>query len=626
MAEPINKASDNIRSNKGELTRHLGFKDVFFLSFGGMSPLLSILTYGAFAITLAGYDAPLVMIIGTLLVLINGLSVTQLSKRFSSSGGYYTYAFQALSARAGFDTGWMYIFYSILYGLAYLVGAIFIITTILGPFGITTYYAFLIIVIPSISFLLIGIKLSSRYALYAVAMEIGIILMLIIASFIMTKGVAYIPNPSVYPISSGDLFLGILFAMGIPTGYGSIAPVSGEITNPKKTVGKSVISVILIGGALATLAIYAIANLLLENHLIIPVADKLPVIGIIQSDFGGFSIYFYYAAAIATINDAILAILSFGSAASRTFFRMGYDRTFPSIFAKNIKNNPIVSSITVSLIMVLLPLLILHYISTETAFIFLGTISALGGLFIHVSANFSLLRIGLRRGKRLVLRAKHTMRSYLSDYKEFILASVGAVISTIVLVYSAYSTVPYYTTIFLSWIVIGFILSEIKSIATKAPEEMDISKEGKIVAENLMDITVMDARIPGSDILVNINDTLKSVMEKLLSKNLPYAVVTDNNLKPIGTLYIIDILLLPKQSIDNGKVNQMHIEKVVTINKDADVTDAIRVFKENNVSILAIVDASSKAIGTITEREVLLKLGTVEKPNSGDTGDITSAD
>ncbi len=615
-------------SNKrGELTRHLTFKDVFFLSFGGMSPLLSILTYGAFAITLAGYDAPLVMIIGTLLVLINGLSVTQLSKRFSSSGGYYTYAFQALSARIGFDTGWMYIFYSILYGLAYLVGGIFIITTILGPFGITTYYAFLIIMVPSVSFLLIGIKLSSKYALYAVLMEISFMVIIIIASFIMTKGAVYTPNPTVYPISAGDLFLGILFAMGIPTGYGSIAPVSGEITNPKKVVGRSVISVILIGGALATLMIYAIANLLLENHLIIPFADKLPVIGIIQQDFGGFSIYFYYAAAIATINDGILAILSFGSAASRTFFRMGYDRTFPSIFAKKIKDNPIFSSFVVSLIMILLPLLILHYISAETAFIFLGTISALGGLFIHVSANFSLLRIGLRRGKRLVSRAKRTFIGYLSDYKEFILATVGAVISTIVLIYSAYSTVPYYTTIFLLWIVVGFILSEVKSIATKAPEEMDISKEGKIVAENLMNITVMDARIPGSDIIVNINDTLKSVMEKLLSKNLPYAVVTDNNLKPVGTLYIIDILLLPKEAIDNGKVNQLHIERAVTINKDADVTDAVRVLKENNVNILAIVDGTGKAIGTITEREILLKLGTVEKPGSfDDSEDKTSAD
>ena len=600
-------------TSSGELTRHLTFKDVFFLSFGGMSPLLSILTYAAFAITLAGYDAPIVMIIGMFLVLVNGLSVTQLSKRFSSSGGYYTYAFLALSARIGFDTGWMYIFYSILYALAYLTGAIFIIVTVLG---ISEYYAFLLIMVPSITFLVIGIKLSAKYALYAVAIEISLMALIVILSFVMTRGAAYIPNPAVYHISGGDFALGILFAMGIPTGYGSIAPVSGEISNPKKVVGKSVISVILIGGTLATLMIYAFANLILQNHILIPTSDKLPVIGIILNNFGKYGIYLYYAVAIATINDAILALLSFGSAASRTFFRMGFDRSFPPIFAKKVKDNPIVATGAVSAIMVVLPLLIMHYISVETAFIFLGTIAALGGLFIHVSANFSLIRIGLRRGRRIISRTKKGIYTYLVDFKEVILALVGAIISSIVLVYSAYSTVSWYTSLFLIWIVVGFILSEVKAIAMKTSDDMmDISKEGRILAENLMNIKVMDARIPGLDMIVGINDSLKVVLEKLLSKNVPYAIVVDDNMKPIGTLYVIDVLLLPKDAIERGKVNQMHLEKVVSVNINDDVTDAVRVLKENNVNILSIVDGTGKCTGTLTEREVLLKLGSNEKPS-----------
>ncbi len=598
-------------TSSGELTRHLTFKDVFFLSFGGMSPLLSILTYAAFAITLAGYDAPIVMIIGMFLVLVNGLSVTQLSKRFSSSGGYYTYAFLALSARIGFDTGWMYIFYSILYALAYLTGAIFIIVTVLG---ISEYYAFLLIMVPSITFLVIGIKLSAKYALYAVAIEISLMALIVILSFVMTRGAAYIPNPAVYHISGGDFALGILFAMGIPTGYGSIAPVSGEISNPKKVVGKSVISVILIGGTLATLMIYAFANLILQNHILILTSDKLPVIGIILNNFGKYGIYLYYAVAIATINDAILALLSFGSAASRTFFRMGFDRSFPPIFAKKVKDNPIVATGAVSAIMVVLPLLIMHYISVETAFIFLGTIAALGGLFIHVSANFSLIRIGLRRGRRIISRTKKGIYTYLVDFKEVILALVGAIISSIVLVYSAYSTVSWYTSLFLIWIVVGFILSEVKAIAMKTSDDMmDISKEGRILAENLMNIKVMDARIPGLDMIVGINDSLKVVLEKLLSKNVPYAIVVDDNMKPIGTLYVIDVLLLPKDAIERGKVNQMHLEKVVSVNINDDVTDAVRVLKENNVNILSILDGAGKCTGTLTEREVLLKLGSNEK-------------
>ncbi len=604
MAEP----SDS----KGELTRHLTFKDVFFLSFGGMSPLLSILTYGAFAITLAGYDAPLVMIVGTLLVLVNGLSVTQLSKRFSTSGGYYTYAFQALSARIGFDTGWMYMFYSILYGLAYLVGGIFIITIVLG---IPTYFSFLVIMVPTVTFLIIGVTSSAKYALVAVSLEIGLMLAIVFYSFYMAKGAAYIPNPTVYPLSSSDFVLGILFAMGIPTGYGSIAPVSGEVKNPKKVVGRSVITVILVGGTLATFMLYAIANLILQNNIVIPVANKLPVVDILRNDFGGAGRFFYYAVAIATINDAILAVLSFGTASIRTLFRMGYDRTLPSVFAKKLGEKPMVATLFISAVMVALPLLILNSISAETAFIVLGTISALGGLFIHVSANLSLLRIGFRRGKRLMLKnGKHFM-SILSDYREFFLALIGAVISSIVLLYSAYSTVPVYTTVFLVWIVLGFILSEVKGIVGKTPNDVDISKEGIIVAQNLMNVSVSDIVKPLKEAIVTLNDPLSDVLKGLLAKNLPGAIVVDNQNRPVGRLEVVNLLLLPKSSIEKGKVKFIHLDRTVNIKESENVADAVRILKENNIDILTVINQEGKVTGVVNERDVLNKLSEVDKPD-----------
>ncbi len=604
MAEP----SDS----KGELTRHLTFKDVFFLSFGGMSPLLSILTYGAFAITLAGYDAPLVMIVGTLLVLVNGLSVTQLSKRFSTSGGYYTYAFQALSARIGFDTGWMYMFYSVLYGLAYLVGGIFIITIVLG---IPTYFSFLMIMVPTVTFLILGVTSSAKYALVAVTLEIALMLAIVFYSFYMTKGAAYIPNPTVYPLSSGDFVLGILFAMGIPTGYGSIAPVSGEVKNPKKVVGRSVITVILVGGTLATFMLYAIANLILQNNIAIPVANKLPVVDILRNDFGGAGRFFYYAVAIATINDAILAVLSFGTASIRTLFRMGYDRTLPSVFAKKLGEKPMVATLFISAVMVVLPLLILNSVSAETAFIVLGTISALGGLFIHVSANLSLLRIGFRRGKRLMLKNGKQFMSILSNYREFFLALIGAVISSIVLLYSAYSTVPVYTTVFLVWIVLGFILSEVKGIVGKTPNDVDVSKEGIIVAQNLMNVSVSDIVKPLKEAIVTLNDSLSDVLKGLLAKNLPGAIVVDNQNRPVGRLEVVNLLLLPKSSIEKGKVKFIHLDRTVNIRESENVADAVRILKENNIDILTVINQEGKVTGVVNERDVLNKLSEVDKPD-----------
>ncbi len=595
--------------SRRELARSLGFRDLFFLSFGGMSPLLSILTYGAFAITLAGYDAPLVMIIGTLLVLVNGLSVTRLSRRFSSSGGYYTYAFQALSARIGFDTGWMYIFYSVLFGTAYVMGAVFILHLV---FGIPVFLALAIIVIPSVTFLVIGIRLSSSYALYAVAIEISIMIAIVVVSFFVTEGAAYFPDPTIYPITPADFFLGILFAMGIPTGYGSIAPVSGEVKNPKKDVGRSVITVILTGGILSTLFIYAFANLVLQTHIIVPIADKLPIISILKNNFSKYGIYLYYAVAIATINDAILAFLSFGSAASRTIFRMGVDGSFPSIFGKKDKRNtPLIAILFTSLSMVILPLILLGYVSAETGFIILGTISALGGLFIHISANFSLIRIGLRRGKRLALRTKKTVLERTKDYDEFIIALIGAVISSVVMIYSAYSAVSAYTTIFLVWIVIGFVLSEVKSIVTKTPYELDISKEGQIVAQNLENLSVNDKTVNTIEAIYYLDDTAKVVIDGLISKHTPSAVIVNRDRIPVGIANIVDLLLLPEGTVEIMKMRQIHLEKAISVDENRDVASALRILKENNVDILAIVDSNGKCIGSVSDRELLLGLGTV---------------
>ncbi|AAT43854.1 amino acid permease [Picrophilus oshimae] len=596
---------------KGELKRTLSFKDLFFLSFGGMSPLLSILSYGAFAITLAGYDAPLVMIIGTLLVLINGVAVTQLSKRFTSSGGYYTYAFQTLSERLGFDTGWVYIFYSTLFGLAYLSGSVFIISTV---FRINPYLVFAILMIPSIIFLMLGVKLSSKYALYAVAIEVSFMIAIVVYSLFLTHGRVYLPNPGIYHIGAGDFFLGILFAMGIPTGYGSITPVSGEVKDAKKTVGRSVIAVILGGGILATVMVYAISNLILQNHIIIPVNYQLPVIEILKNNFSRYGYIFYYGAAIATINDGILALLSFGAATSRTLFRMGYDKSFPSFFSFRIKDNPVIATAFTSIIFILIPLAMFHFISAEITFIVLGTISSLAGLFIHLITDSSLIRIGLRRGRRLIMRGVNSFFSYFKYFDEFILAITGALISAVVLIYSAYSTVPYYTTIFLTWIVIGFILSEVKSIVTKTPYMPDVSKEGKIVAENLLKVSVGDALIPGNSCILRLSDTLKSAMEKMISKNVSAAIVVDSYSRAIGTLYLVDILLLPQYEIDNGKVYHMKIYKPVNINVNDDITDAVRLLKENTVPVLSVTDDSGKCIGMITERDVLLRIGSVQKP------------
>ena len=601
-------------SQPADLKRSLGLRDVFFLSFGGMSPLLSLLTYGAVALEYGGPLAPLIMIIGMLLVLVNGLVVMQLSKRFRTTGGYYTYAFQALTERVGLSTGWMYLFYSSLYAMAYLVGAVFIVNTI---FGVSSYLIFFVIIIPAIAFLILGVRPSSKYAVYTGIIEILVIVVIFGFSILLAGGSTYIPNPITMHISSGFLALGILFAMSIPTGYGSIAPISGEIKDPEKTVGRAAVSVIMVGGTLATIFLYGIYNLLLHLGVSVPGAGGLPILGILENHFSVYSYYIVIVVAIASINDGILALLSFGSAASRTIFRMGVDRSFPAFFAKKIRDQPIAGNITVSLILFFIPLIMITRFPNETAFIILGTIASLGGLFIHIIADFSLIRIGLRRSKRMLLRGAKGLWSRTKDYKEVILAIAASIITSIELIYAAYSTVLVYSTLFLIWIVLGYIIVDIKDIVTKTPYTTKLGKEDRMIAERIKDLTSLKVQRALPDVVVSLDDTLQHAIQKCVNLDSQGAAVVDKYNNPVRTFVLRDVFLLSEQEIAKTRVRDIWLEQVVTIDRNTGVSDMIKLFKEYRVPVLCIIDENGKLAGTVREREVLMALGSSDSEKLG---------
>ncbi|MEM3856565.1 MAG: amino acid permease, partial [Saccharolobus sp.] len=65
----MSNSSISKTQEKQEPKRHLSFIDIVFLSMGGQSPFLSILTYGLTVFLLVGAFAPIAIILGTLLVL-----------------------------------------------------------------------------------------------------------------------------------------------------------------------------------------------------------------------------------------------------------------------------------------------------------------------------------------------------------------------------------------------------------------------------------------------------------------------------------------------------------------------------------------------------------------------------
>src|ERR1700689_1989120 len=84
----------------------IGLLGVMMQGISHTAPATAILLTLPFIASHAGLTAPLAYFIALLIMLMLGLSLTQLAKHMPSSGGYYTYVSRTVGPRTGFLTAW----------------------------------------------------------------------------------------------------------------------------------------------------------------------------------------------------------------------------------------------------------------------------------------------------------------------------------------------------------------------------------------------------------------------------------------------------------------------------------------------------------------------------------------
>ena len=411
-----NNVNNNLRNSVSEvgLRRVLGFWDVFFASLGGQSPFLSDLTYASAALAIAGLAGPVAIIIGTLVAFVNGLVVARLSKRVTEAGGYYKYATKYLGGKpTGFFIGWNYLFYAILYGAAYVIGASYLAQWILGiPWQVSLSISLLVMTVLAY----LGIRISARYAIFAGSLEMVALILISAVLLLIPHGVFFNPFAYMGSVPLSTLMVAVVYAIAIPTGYGTIAPLSGEVKRAREIVSRAVQAVIITGGALAALAIYstAVAGLSYMNiHEFINFLSEAtnkglsPVVIILHHFLG---VLLDPIVIFAMINDGVLGSLAYVLAASRTLYAMADDGQLPSALSLiNSKGNPVISVLISALALDVLAITTTYLLGPFNAFLLLGFLSMLANLIVHLSANFALFRAATRRIKA-VLYGVDTMR------------------------------------------------------------------------------------------------------------------------------------------------------------------------------------------------------------------------
>ncbi|WP_054850456.1 APC family permease [Vulcanisaeta sp. JCM 14467] len=262
----------------------------------------------------------------------------------------------------------------------------------------------------------LGIRISAKYAIFAGSLEMVALVLISVVLLLIPHGIFFNPFAYMSSVPLSTLMVAVVYAIAIPTGYGTIAPLSGEVKRAREIVSRAVQAVIITGGALAALAIYstAVAGLSYMNiHEFINFLSKAtsrglsPVIIILHHFLG---VLLDPIVIFAMINDGVLGSLAYVLAASRTLYAMADDGQLPSILSLiNSKGNPVISVLISALALDALAITTTYLLGPFNAFLLLGFLSMLANLIVHLSANFALFRAATRKIKA-VLYGVDTMR------------------------------------------------------------------------------------------------------------------------------------------------------------------------------------------------------------------------
>lgn len=434
-----------MEKTKSDRSKKLSTVDLFFISFGGQAPFISLLTFGTVMVSLVGTQGAYAMLVATAVVAINGIVINRLSLRFKRGGGYYTYAHYALSERLGSSTGWVYLFFGLAYGGTLLAGGAYVLYSILKMLPFTPEILLnewlLALIVSGLATILVilGVRASAGYAMIMSTAEI--IAMVVLSIFFLRDSGWNFYNPF-----SGDLsplfFEAVVFGLGIPTGYGSIAPLAYEAS--PKSIGRVALAVVFYGGLLAAFFFYSLGALNFTGNLVDYLLSNFGIIGALILGF-------------IALNDGTLGGMVYILSISRTLKAMAEDKVFPSVLAKDVKGKPLYAEILTGVVFTTAIVVLTAQMGLYEVFVILGGLSGIFNLFIHSSANVSLIRIAVKRAR------KH--------WWEIVVGSLATLVSLVVLAYSFSSFSPVMINIFLGWIVLGFFYLEIKEMLSSSATE-----------------------------------------------------------------------------------------------------------------------------------------------------------
>ena len=367
----------------------IGFLGGMVQAVGHIAPGLNILLGLTFIVSFAGVTAPIAYILGGLICLGVAIVLTQLAKQFAGAGGYFLYVSRTIGPRWGFLTTWLWFSYSpvAVASVCAFTGKL-VQDTINAQYdvNISWYLWFFLFLGVVTAFTYFGIKLSIKALLVLGGLEIGIFLALAISSLASPGPGGFNVdsfNPSNIPSGNG-LYLGVIFTILALSGFESVAPLSEETENPRRTL-----PIVIVGSVLLVAIFYAFVNwAILVGHGTSDVANFTAsdqVFDLARRLWGGAWLLVLFAA----VNSAIAVSIAIQNASTRVLFSMGRIGALPRVLGQvhprwKTPTNAIVFMTGVT---ILLGMVLGSWLGPITMFGMIGIVQTLGLIAVYCMGN-----------------------------------------------------------------------------------------------------------------------------------------------------------------------------------------------------------------------------------------------
>ncbi|WP_100486874.1 APC family permease [Sporolactobacillus pectinivorans] len=379
---------------------YLSMIEVLALSVSIVAPTMAMAFNTAPTAGVAGTAVPLSFLLGTIAMILVGVSFVEFSKRIPHSGSVYAYNTKGFGPKTGFVSGWSlaatYFCYSA--GCAALFGNF--ANVFLLHFGIHVPEWILVMVGIFLVwfFSYRDIRLSTRAALMLEC--ISIVVVLILCFIVVGKGGS--SGNNLTPFTTGTAGIsgigaGMIFAILSFAGFEGASTLAEEAKNPKRAIPVAILGTVIMAGIFYVFVSYAqvigfgvdhIAKLSGSNAPLDVLASRY-----VNSVMGTFIDF-------AAMISAFACSLGSANAGSRILFALGRDKTIPEFlsYVHPKHGTPVNAVNTISLFTLVLYLVIGLSAGASNFYAYFGTIGTFTLLFAYIMVNLAAIRY-FRRNK-----------------------------------------------------------------------------------------------------------------------------------------------------------------------------------------------------------------------------------